>query len=44
LTNDYEDDDARARDERLVFCYRWESLKNKIDLAGNQGMWLHLIK
>jgi len=44
LTNDYNDDAARARAERLVFCYRWESLKNKVDLAGNQGMWLHLIK
>ena len=43
-TNDYDNDEARARDERLVFCYRWESLKNKIDLAGNQRMWLHLIK
>jgi 8-oxo-dGTP pyrophosphatase MutT (NUDIX family) len=44
LTNDYDNDEARARDERLVFCYRWESLKNNIDLAGNQGMWLDNIR
>lgn len=44
LTNDYDNDEARARDERLVFCYRWESLKNKIDLAGNQGLWLDKIR
>lgn len=44
LTNDYDNDEARARDERLVFCYRWESLKDKVDLAGNQGMWLDMIK
>jgi ADP-ribose pyrophosphatase YjhB (NUDIX family) len=44
LTNDYDSDEARARDERLVFCYRWESLKNRIELAGNQGMWLDKIQ
>jgi len=44
LTNDYNDESARARDERLVFCFRWESLKSEMNLAGNQGMWLDKIR
>jgi len=42
LTNDYNDEEAQARDERLVFCFYWADLG--VELSGRQGLWLHLIE
>lgn len=43
VTNDYHDDEHRARDERLVFCYHWVDLDRAAHLLGLQGRWVHLV-
>jgi 8-oxo-dGTP pyrophosphatase MutT (NUDIX family) len=40
LTNDYHDEEHRARDERLVFLFYWLDLTEAIELAAGQGRWL----
>ncbi len=41
LTNDYSDEDARERDERLVFSFYWADLDSRIELEKpEQGWWL----
>ena len=44
LTNDYHDEAARERDERLVFSFYWADLDSTVELEKpEQGWWLNLV-